>query len=436
MNAGGGQEDPRLRYPLSKDKGLDPESGLLRAEMGCAVNAAPVFLRRGERLLPGKAVRCRLYRYGEEAEARYSDTYCYAPEGNWLPYLGPVGDWQEREITIEAKGWYRLAIRTAGAAARLGDCVALTALPAEPEPTWVADEAARVAARVKTTGASPALRLFLLADTHHCVGGNWEDTLRSLRRTAELLPPDAVVHLGDLTDGMYPLAHTGFLARQVLEGLRSLAAPLYLCLGNHDRNYFRGNPETMSKRDSARWYLGRESADYYVDFPEHRLRLLFADSFDPKKKERYGFGLSTLAWFCRTLAGTPAHWRILVFSHVPPLARLHVWSRGIRNGPAMLAALHRIGQRKERTILGWIHGHNHADQVYRGADFPIVGIGCSKLESFPEHKPEGAVAWPRQRWQASQELWDVLQIPDEEDRLLFFRWGAGEDRFVESRKKS
>ena len=82
-------------------------------------------------------------------------------------------------------------------------------------------------------------------------------------------------------------------------------------------------------------------------------------------------------------------------------------------------------------MLGWIHGHNHADQIYDKRAFPIIGIGCSKIEDFLEHKPEGAVTYSRQQGGETQELWDLLVIHPSKMSMDFLRFGAGEDRHVE-----
>ena len=123
-------------------------------------------------------------------------------------------------------------------------------------------------------------------------------------------------------------------------------------------------------------------------------------------------------------------WRVLVFSHVPPLPEIHVWSREIRHGRAMLRALEALARSGRNPVLGWIHGHNHTDQIIQPGRVPVIGIGCSKLESFPEHKPEGSRTWPRKPGCPEQELWDAVLIPDGENRLYLFRYGAGADRRV------
>ena len=181
----------------------------------------------------------------------------------------------------------------------------------------------------------------------------------------------------------------------------------------------------------ARLYQGRETPWYNVDLADGKLRMLFMDSFDPEERDRYGFSKEQIRWLKRVLWTTPRGTKLLVFSHVPPAAEIHVWSDTIRNGEKILRILERFHRRRGRAVLGWIHGHNHADQIYDKRAFPIIGIGCSKIEDFLEHKPEGAVTYSRQQGGETQELWDLLVIHPSKMSMDFLRFGAGEDRHVE-----
>jgi hypothetical protein len=427
------KNEPASGVPLWEGCAVDPETGEIVVCPGVSVNVPPI------RLWPGTCVRPRdggtrfqVFLYGGPAEDRWIYTYDYAPEGNWAPLRGrgEPRPWHEGEVRLEEDGYYRFVI--AGAHGDWLEELLVLDTSAAQKPAakrWIGEETERLRARLSGAALPGGFRCLLLADTHYAAGGNWEDTLESLRQGAERLAPEGIVHLGDLTDGMYALPQTKYYARLVMDGLNSLGRPVYMCLGNHDENYFRGNTGVMTKEESAAFYLGREKPYYLVDLPEHKLRLFFLDSFDPARNQRYGFSREELLWFRRMLRRTPKTCRILVFSHVPPLPEIHVWSDVIRNGQGMIRALRRFESRGGR-VLAWIHGHSHADQVYTGAEIPVVGIGCGKLECFTEHKPDGSVIFRRDRGSASQELWDVLCVPDGADELYLFRYGAGEDRHI------
>ena len=84
-------------------------------------------------------------------------------------------------------------------------------------------------------------------------------------------------------------------------------------------------------------------------------------------------------------------------------------------------------------MVAWVHGHNHAEQVFNGPGFPIVSLGCSKLEAFPEYKPEGSVTRMRRWGEPTQELWDVLVFHAHGSDFDLIRYGAGADRYIRMR---
>ncbi len=191
---------------------------------------------------------------------------------------------------------------------------------------------------------------------------------------------------------------------------------------------------------------------YYQDFAAEHLRMIFLDSFDPNESVRYGFHEEELDWLEDLLAQTPLDWYVLVFSHVPPTPRLHYWSKEIRGSSRLIRILRDFQKRsgadaiREKAcgngkhpkaggkLLGFIHGHNHADQIDYEEGFPIIAIGCNKCEYFEDKKPEGAVTYKRALGTVSQDLWDVLVISTENGTMDFVRFGAGEDRHVSLRE--
>lgn len=206
-------------------------------------------------------------------------------------------------------------------------------------------------------------------------------------------------------------------------------ALVYLTLGNHDTNYFHGNPEQMTQEEASRYYLNQKDPWYYVDFEEQKLRCLFLYSFDHFQKIRYGFPAEEVEWVERVLSDTPEDFSVIVFAHVPLLAKMHFWSDRIRNSEGMKKAFDEYVQ-KGGMILGYVHGHNHADQVEYTENFPIIAVGCAKCEDFKDKKPEGSITYDRKMGTASQELWDVMVIDTKGKKIDFVRFGAGEDRTV------
>ena len=324
-------------FPLLAGQSVEERSGLLSACPGTAVNFEPMRVEAGDRLLPlTEDTEYRLALYAPEADPRYLYTYSYPPEANLTRFLPEASEfaWRRGAYCFPRAAYVRVMLKSrwdGTGRALLGDSFCLLrASEAEPEePAWIAEEAERVARRVRRARRDGDAAFLLLSDTHYAVGCNWPDTARSLARVQERIGAEGLIHLGDFTDGLLPAAWTERYTKRVTEDLRALGLPVWGCLGNHDRNFFRRNTQGLSREDCAKLCLGRAEPDFCVDRPEQRLRLIFLDSFDPQRRERYGFSRETLRHLRRMLRETPAGWRVLVFSHVPPLARLHVWSSEI-----------------------------------------------------------------------------------------------------------
>lgn len=334
-------------------------------------------------------------------------------------------------------GWIRIAVkRVDGAALTCEDINAVTEGMAlirrrqtYKEKDYFKQEIEQTIQAVNEKREQDSLVFGLMADSHYVINGGWEDSIANLQAVNRKAPFDAMIHLGDLTDGMVPLAITREYAVKVMEDLHSLKVPVYLTLGNHDSNYFRSNPEWLNEKEQSFLYLGKEEPWYYVDFEKQKLRCLFLHSFNHREKIRYGFSMEEVEWVKQVLAQTPDAYRVLVFAHVPLLPEMHFWTKEIRNSKEMLEALEKYVQQGGK-ILAYIHGHNHADQIYYGKRFPIVSIGCAKCEDFKDKKPEGAVTYDRKMKTLTQELWDVMIVNGKKDEIEFIRFGAGEDRRI------
>ena len=170
-----------------------------------------------------------------------------------------------------------------------------------------------------------------------------------------------------------------------------------------------------------------------MDYPDHKLRLIFIDSFDPKESVRYGFTDYCVHWLDANLMHMPDDYCAIVFSHITPLVRLQSWAKDIRNRNKLIEVLDRYADR----ILALINGHNHCDHIFNdlhNGQFPIISINCAKCEYFTHHKPEGAVIPERALGDRTQESFDIMQIDTVGRRISFTRFGAGQDRIVKDHK--
>jgi hypothetical protein len=93
-----------------------------------------------------------------------------------------------------------------------------------------------------------------------------------------------------------------------------------------------------------------------------------------------------------------------------------------------------------RTILGWSHGHTHADNVVYcdEVDFPVIGTACSinegdsKGANSPKYDQNLVFYSDRTAGTLNQYLVDVLCINPSTGMLKYFRFGAGKDRIVDA----
>ena len=117
-----------------------------------------------------------------------------------------------------------------------------------------------------------------------------------------------------------------------------------------------------------------------------------------------------MQWLQRVLDETPDGYKVLIFGHDAPLAELDYWAEDIRNGERIMNILEKYHEMEGREVLAYIHGHTHADYVYDKRSFPIISVGCSKVEYFPDKKPEGSTRYMRKLGDVTQDLWDVLVV--------------------------
>lgn len=451
--------DRQPEWRVTKGYTINEESGFAEK---CSGMACTLHFYRAE---PGDILHLSdcAYVYGvatyaPEAEPRYLYTYDYQREESWTRYCHDFssGKLGQEDYLFTRQVYFRVVLKQAAEPERaaknsepdfpgLKDILlwnrhGLQDMTERQEDAELCRQAARSAAKRQT---EDSLNFFLMTDSHYTVNGTWEDTVRNLYGTAEALKKqgvdlEGVLHLGDATDGMVPAEVTRDYVTAMQKDIRRLGVPLYYVIGNHDSNYFRDNPERLCREEVRELYLPeREKCYYYQDWPGHRLRMIFLESFDPGERIRYGFSEEELNWLEDLLAETDPEWYVLILSHVPPVPRLHYWSREIRGSRRLLRILKEYQNRSREYglgekghLLGFIHGHNHADQTDYEEGFPIVSVGCCKCEYFPDKKPEGATAWNRAPGEDSQDLWDILTVSAKKGTLDFTRFGAGEDRHI------
>lgn len=397
--------------------------------------------------------------FSREIPEEYIYTYAYQEQQRWLTpvkegFSEPGG---ERERCITQDGYVELTVTRANGQEltveekeKISELVRVENPDGEEEKRRhkrsqsflnlpdVHRELEKTLTTIQERRDKDSLVFTLLSDTHYVINGNFEDTATTIEAINRQVKPDGIIHLGDLADGMLGKEQCRQYSGQVLNRIVGWGLPFYFTIGNHDSNYFRKNPERLTQEEQYSYYLQDKVAGrlinnqlwYHQDFPRSGLRFLFLHSFDAAQEHRYGFTPEELEWVRSMLDGTPQDYRVILFSHDAPLARLDYWASKIRNGEALMDILEEWQGRSGGRIMAFIHGHTHADFVYRERKFPIISIGASKCEFFPDKKPEGSVRYRREMGTAIQELWDTMIIHPKEGSIDFIRFGAGEDRHV------
>ena len=427
--------------------GLNPASGCLERNQPKLMSTEGFYLAdKGTRLrLLDDRYRYAVAVYRPELSDRYIHTYDYAPEQIWGTYDGYSLQYGygEGEYLFSEQCCFRLCLRrvdgeviTPYEAKSIGKIMEYVLTASVSAPKVFAEEVQRVAAKVQGIREEGDLVLALLTDTHATVNGTWQDTAANLLALQGKVHFDGVVHLGDMTDGTVSRAMTWFYVSSMLADLHKLGVPVHIVPGNHDANYFHGNPEVMPMHEQAalyqsgiaEWKQDEDRTYYYIDDPRRSLRIICLSAYENEASPRYGFDLTQIAWVRETLATVPENWQVLIFAHDAPLPELDPWSEEIRGGKLLMQVL----DSSQTPILAYIHGHAHADFIYRWQgrkEFPIIAIGCAKCEDMLERKVEGSFTPPRELGSVTQELWDILIIK-KSGELHFVRFGAGKDRHI------
>lgn len=426
---------------------LNPADGCLeRGHQQMMATEGFYLADKGTRLhLLNKRYRYAVACYKLEMADKYIHTYDYAPEQIWGTFDSSSlqADYGEEDYIFTSQCYFRVCLRrvdgetiTDAEAEHIDNILVCTLTAIKPKPRLFPNEVQHVADRVQDARSEGDLVLAVLTDTHATVNGTWQDTVANLKALQEKIHLDGVVHLGDMTDGTVSRAMTSFYVSGMLADLDSLKVPVHIVLGNHDTNYFHGNPDIMPLHEQAELYQAgaaqfksdQDKTYYYVDLPRQKLRCLYLSAYQNEAQPRYGFDLAQIAWVRETMNAVPDSWRVLVFAHDAPLAELDPWSEEIRNGGLLLQAL----ESGMAQVLAYIHGHAHADFVYHWQgrkSFPIIAIGCAKCEDMAERKVKGSFTPERVLGEVTQELWDILLIKTS-GHMHFVRFGAGHDRSI------
>lgn len=381
--------------------------------------------------------------YSLHVKKKYMYTYKYDKEENWSSYSRMANG--QKEYTFNKECYFRLWVRGKKLGLFKRDTVSgdiSKYASFEPIDRTEYDEKKDkhfhkvfdkeiddTAKKVnKLTKKIDGMNIFLMSDSHIAVNGIFKDTTRTMKEVASLIDARAIVHLGDMTDGLMPYDITKDYVEEAFADLNTVGLPINFVRGNHDYNYFKGNPDKLADDKLDQLYgEGR----YVKDYDDHKLRMIFLDSFDPFQKVRYGFDKRTLEYAKTALESTPKDYAVIMCSHAAPDGKLNYYGSNMRGDKELINIVNKFCKKRRNDFMGFLTGHNHGDRVDFNEGFPVVSIGCGKCESYDGYKPANVVAPARKLGHSTQELWDVVTIDTKNRKMHFTRFGAGEDKVVD-----
>jgi hypothetical protein len=294
---------------------------------------------------------------------------------------------------------------------------------------------------ILATSNKPMLTFAVFTDLHHPQTTNSpvKDMFGNINDLNGRLNFDFIANLGDTIDGQFQTKAVaeGYL-RDVMENMYDITAYAYALQGNHDDNVQSTWADTgnlsvenrltnlelaslINKRSRNKVYNSARFTDYYVDYPEFDIRVIFISA------DYTTFTTATSNWLSNIALNT-TH-KVLVLSHIPTKPE---WGylNDINNGERIETPLNNFVA-NGGTIIAYIHGHTHGDMIETASDlsFTEVAIGCAKFETLTAGTT-GITYQPRSASDYTKVLFDVVCIDQTNRKLHLIRFGAGEDRVI------
>jgi len=409
--------------------------------LGIAVNWEPVPVPEGTRIsLKGSDMLYRVFTYKNDINDVYIYTRCFSSEGNKAAFDADssVTEWQDGgEWSAPTDMFIRIELMNRGGKEFPADMFLEDLVQMEfPEGGYgrafrdcgkeemFLKEAERVAERVNELREEKNAVIMVLSDSHYSAGSNWNDTVFCLSAVGERVRPDALVNLGDITDGTFPKAADRRVSARLRGDMEGCGCPVHICPGNHDIHL-------QHKEDFEAALPGLHKPPYFEDLRDQGVRMIFLDSYDPGREIPYGFSDEEISWLSDTLGKMPEKYGAVLFSHVNPSESRTRWDEEILNAGRLMEILDDHSRKRPGCILGLICGHDHEDRIRTEHAFPVISENCSLIEDHSGSRPLYDGRTTRRKGTESQELFDVLVINKDKNRLSLVRFGAGEDRYAE-----
>ncbi len=321
------------------------------------------------------------------------------------------------------------------------------------------------------------LRFTFVTDTHIDANAGYGNPslnhLTNATRVSNLLPANAIVHGGDLIDGLYHKDRSlNYITKAVTTLVKESQVPVLMTQGNHDDNsaYLKEIKNTVEQYTTAdEWYWNvtrhleqyniEQNPDdlngnyYYVDFENEKVRMLVVNTNDlPYVLNEDGtmkylatggdFAISDaqLDWIAAEALdfNEKEGWELVVVSHVPLHYPDDTETQNCRNAEILTDMLEAFqsgmqynpepwdgdfaqsvsvdfSTQGRREVIACISGHNHED-----LDKEINGIlYITTAASLADERAYGTT---------DEDAFDIFTIDTANKKIYATRFGAGEDR--------
>lgn len=293
----------------------------------------------------------------------------------------------------------------------------------------------------------------VVADSH--LDNSAEESCNNIREVCEKTQISCVLHLGDIMcDGLPRKTLNRYMKKEI--DMFCDCSPnghFFPARGNHDgfKDFVK---KVTAVRLDADWFEATHYIEklpntsrpdgmpyFYVDYPEKKIRLIALNSFfytevngDEVKGARDGYDDQQLEWFKSDALNLGEGWTVIAFAHDAPISTFDesfMKNNTIYNGNEMLSVIKDKMKKNGFKFAAWLVGHYHGDMTFCADGVNLVFV-ASETAYVPTlwDMPEGGYYPDRILGTETEDLWDAVCVDTDEQKLRFFRFGAGKDREI------
>lgn len=291
---------------------------------------------------------------------------------------------------------------------------------------------------------------------------------------------DLVVLGGDLADGSTSKEEQTKALKKIMSTLGQVNSTYLVCEGNHDSNTWYARKLCGVNYDLRNVIVPNEMKTiisdplYHQDnveinsdlrtayFDNKNIRHIILNSSDVPYKlnpegnpetfvlEAVGYSEAQLKWLIEILDSTPDNYKVCVYQHmgygntyskntyteynsdgimqILEAFHNHKQVHFVNNTPNFEADVSADFTNNKATILYGIHGHYHNDAINKRNGINYISTGCSC--PIPRHLNGQGLLDNRDLDTLNEDLFDVLILTPNTNKIKIFRYGAGKDREI------